>query len=121
MMAVLMGDRVLQLDRSPACLRHSAVGVPVKADRRVQIVERPAASDILLRIANTGPERMFYARLSGLVRRCNFKPGSDRLTMTGASKEPVIAALVESEFSPRQWSIGSTATHARTATIRRGG
>jgi hypothetical protein len=61
-------------------------------------------------------EKMFYAVLAGDTRRRAFDP-SDRLSMRGGS--PIIRALVESDFVPREWMVRSDARHRKSKTCRR--
>jgi hypothetical protein len=61
-------------------------------------------------------EKMFHAVLAGDTRRRAFDP-SDRLSMRGGS--PIIRALVESDFVPREWIVRSDARHRKSKTCRR--
>jgi hypothetical protein len=61
-------------------------------------------------------EKMFHAVLAGDTRRRAFDI-SDTLSISGDS--PIMRALVESDFVPREWMVRSDARHRKSKTYRR--
>jgi len=74
---------------------------------------------ILLPRADSRQEgKLFFARLSGPADAYAFA-ARDTITLTPTPRAPIIEWLAESEFSPQEWAIRETATHARTKSVNR--
>ncbi len=74
---------------------------------------------ILLPRADSQKEgKLFFARLSGHTDAYSFA-ARDAITLNGTPRAPIVEWLAESEFSPQEWTIRETGTHARTKSVDR--
>ncbi|MEX0676503.1 MAG: hypothetical protein WD063_05475 [Pirellulales bacterium] len=62
--------------------------------------------------------KVFFARLAGHTHAYPFA-ARDTITLKPTSRAPIVEWLAESEFSPQEWAIRETATHARTKSVGR--
>jgi hypothetical protein len=62
-----------------------------------------------------GTSKLFFARLVGHTQTYDFA-GEDKLVLRPAPNYPTLRNLVESGFTPRQWSVRAAAIHARSKT-----
>jgi hypothetical protein len=60
--------------------------------------------------------KVFYARLGGVTHKYPFIPAIDCLSIEPNFTAPVWRLLLESDFTPRAWSVRPSATHARSKT-----
>jgi len=68
----------------------------------------------------SGPQRIFFGRLSGLTQVEPFDPALDVWEATPQSAHRVFDMLTACNFKPRQWHIRPAATHSKSKTIKRG-
>jgi hypothetical protein len=62
--------------------------------------------------------KLFFARLQGPAQNYPFLP-SDSLTIKPVTNADILAALIDSHFTPHHWSIRPDAVHAKSKTYRR--
>jgi hypothetical protein len=62
--------------------------------------------------------KLFFAKLSGPADAYAFA-ARDTITLAPTPRAPIVEWLAESEFSPQEWAIRETATHARTKSVNR--
>ncbi len=70
----------------------------------------------LPRNSTTDKNRLFYARLKGPRQSYPFLP-QDRWSLSAAKDYPIFQSLLDSNFTPKTWTIRRSATHAKSKTI----
>ena len=60
--------------------------------------------------------RYFAAKLHGLTHASPFLPDRDRCELLPGPTDEAVQSLVDSNFSPRQWSLRANAFHAKSKT-----
>jgi hypothetical protein len=68
--------------------------------------------------ARTG-QKVFYAKLSGLVEFAPFDRLSDQIVFRPSSQHRVIQLLADSQFTGVEWRVRTNATHARSRTYNK--
>lgn len=69
-------------------------------------------------LPRTRVEPFFYVQLSGETEYEPFA-GDDAFAMSGASVDPAIRCLSESDFRPAEWFVRRSAVHAKSKTLER--
>jgi hypothetical protein len=64
-------------------------------------------------------DRLFFARLVGRTERYPYVHVEDSFSIKPLESADALAALVDSQFVPREWVIRSDATHAKSKTYKR--
>ncbi len=68
------------------------------------------------RCARRRPRKMFYARIGGSTRISPFLSDRDELTLAPQERADVFAALQASQFTPTEWIVRESASHAKSHT-----
>ena len=106
------------------------VAMEVSVDQTVMFNARMAASIPCLRheeewfegpVYLPGGRRLFYARLGGLTETYPFVPNVDSIVIQPQPHFEVFQWLSASGFTPIEWRIRHTATHAKSKTYTRPG
>jgi len=63
--------------------------------------------------------KLFFAKVGGHTHFYPFSSSKDVVAITPSPGHPILAWLIESSFSGKEWIIRRNATHARSKTVRR--
>ena len=68
--------------------------------------------------SDSGPGKVFYAKMTGMMQRYAFADG-DVLAVQRGAKRSALGWLIDSSFTGREWAVREDGTHARSKTFER--
>lgn len=99
------------------------MGVATLAERVSQVEPRHTWEGPIylpnLRRPGAAGTRLFFGKLAGEARICEFSPSDDLLSIVPSRDYPVFQWLLESQFAGRQWQLRSSGAHSKSKTLRR--